>query len=102
MKRAYDIAIVTDETSWFVPYAKQLAEKLIAKGHNCIVRHLFDAQKRYDFCFLLSCSKLISEKELSCNRHNLVVHGSELPKGRGWSPLTWKILEGGGSHYYII
>lgn len=27
-------------------------------------------------------------------RHNLVVHESDLPQGRGWSPLTWQILEG--------
>ena len=26
--------------------------------------------------------------------HNLVVHESNLPKGKGWSPLTWQILEG--------
>jgi methionyl-tRNA formyltransferase len=24
----------------------------------------------------------------------LVVHESDLPKGRGWSPLTWQILDG--------
>ena len=28
------------------------------------------------------------------NSINLVVHESALPKGRGWSPLTWQILEG--------
>ena len=27
-------------------------------------------------------------------RHNLVVHESALPVGKGWSPLTWKLLEG--------
>lgn len=27
-------------------------------------------------------------------RHNLVVHESDLPRGKGWSPLTWQILEG--------
>ena len=27
-------------------------------------------------------------------RHNLVVHASDLPRGRGWSPMTWRILEG--------
>ncbi len=27
-------------------------------------------------------------------RHNLVVHESDLPQGKGWSPLTWQILEG--------
>ena len=26
--------------------------------------------------------------------HTLVVHESDLPQGKGWSPLTWQILEG--------
>ncbi len=34
-----------------------------------------------------------SEKR-SCYQYNLVVHESDLPQGRGWSPLTWQILEG--------
>ena len=31
---------------------------------------------------------------LTLNRRNLVVHESDLPSGRGFSPLTWQILEG--------
>lgn len=31
---------------------------------------------------------------LKLYKHNLVVHESALPKGKGWSPLTWQILEG--------
>ena len=27
-------------------------------------------------------------------QHCLVVHESDLPHGKGWSPLTWQILEG--------
>jgi methionyl-tRNA formyltransferase len=26
--------------------------------------------------------------------HNLVVHESDLPRGKGWPPMTWQILEG--------
>ena len=28
------------------------------------------------------------------HRHNLVVHESDLPRGQGWSPMTWHILDG--------
>ncbi len=28
------------------------------------------------------------------NKHNLVIHESDLPKGKGWSPVTWQVLEG--------
>lgn len=27
-------------------------------------------------------------------KHTLVVHGSDLPKGRGWAPMAWQLLEG--------
>ena len=36
----------------------------------------------------------MSANILSKYRHNLVVHESALPRGKGWSPLTWQILEG--------
>lgn len=47
-----------------------------------------------DFCFYLSFSKIVPAETLSKFKHNLVVHESDLPAGRGWSPLSWQILEG--------
>lgn len=47
-----------------------------------------------DILFLLSCSEIIDqklrEKYLKC----FVMHASDLPKGRGWSPHIWQILDG--------
>jgi methionyl-tRNA formyltransferase len=31
---------------------------------------------------------------LELNKYNLVVQESDLPKGKGWSPLTWQVIEG--------
>ena len=28
------------------------------------------------------------------NTNNIVVHPSQLPQGKGWSPLAWQVLEG--------
>ena len=40
-------------------------------------------------------SSIDSSKEiLKKFRNNLVVHASDLPNGKGWSPLTWQILDG--------
>ena len=47
-----------------------------------------------DVCFLLSCGRLLSADQLAMHRHNRVVHESDLPRGQGWSPMTWQILEG--------
>ena len=45
-----------------------------------------------DILVLLSCEKKLVDFEK--NKHNLVVHASDLPKGKGWSPLSWQVLQG--------
>ncbi len=39
-----------------------------------------------DVCLLLSCGYLTSATQLALHRHNLVVHESALPKGKGVEP----------------
>ena len=90
----YKIAIVTDKASWSKPYVEQLAIEFRKMGHSIVCRYSFDKKNSYDFVFLLSCQEIIKKDFLRLNRHNLVVHASALPKGKGWSPLTWQILEG--------
>lgn len=47
-----------------------------------------------DILFLISCHELILPTLRQRYRACLVVHASDLPRGRGWSPLVWQILEG--------
>lgn len=47
-----------------------------------------------DFLFLISCTEIISPQVSARFRFPLVIHESDLPLGRGWSPLAWQILEG--------
>ena len=90
----YRIAIVTDESSWSKPYVERLAANFHEMGHDVVCLYSFDTKNSYDFVFLLSCEELIKKDALRLNMHNLVVHASALPHGKGWSPLTWQILEG--------
>ena len=57
---------------------------------------IYDEKKAQDFdiVFLLGYTKIIKDKTLKSNKLLLVVHESELPKGRGFAPLQWQILEG--------
>ena len=48
-----------------------------------------------DILFLVSCSQLIREDDRKKYKATLVLHASDLPKGRGWSPYIWEILNGG-------
>lgn len=47
-----------------------------------------------DILFLISCSEIIGPDTRQKYKANLVVHASDLPKGRGWSPHIWQLLEG--------
>ncbi|MGR2736823.1 formyltransferase family protein [Billgrantia sp. Q4P2] len=47
-----------------------------------------------DILFLISCSQIIDAATRSRYQHTLVLHASDLPQGRGWSPHVWALLEG--------
>jgi methionyl-tRNA formyltransferase len=52
------------------------------------------ARPPLDLCFCLSFSQILPADFRARFHHCLVVHESDLPHGKGWSPLTWQILEG--------
>ncbi|TWX54033.1 UDP-glucuronic acid dehydrogenase [Colwellia hornerae] len=47
-----------------------------------------------DILFLVSCSEIIKVATKSLFSHVLVLHASDLPDGRGWSPHIWDVLAG--------
>lgn len=47
-----------------------------------------------DFLFLISCGELIPATVRSRFTHTLVLHASDLPEGRGWSPHIWQLIAG--------
>lgn len=88
------IQIIVDNESWILPYAKQLMNLLLADEHDVtLIRQQSDINLG-DILFILGCVKRIPANLLKLHTHNLVVHESNLPQGRGNSPLTWQILEG--------
>lgn len=84
--------LVDNPNSWIVPYTKDLLRQLRLLGHDCDLLNNHKDVKEGDILCLLACENIF--KNLSLNKHNLVVHESDLPKGKGWSPLTWQVLEG--------
>ena len=47
-----------------------------------------------DILFLISCSKIVSVTDRAAYRTSLVLHASDLPHGRGWSPHIWQLIDG--------
>ena len=47
-----------------------------------------------DILFLISCHEIVKKDIRDIYKSTLVIHASDLPIGRGWSPHIWQILEG--------
>ena len=50
--------------------------------------------KNFDITFILGFTKIINRNILKKNKLNFVIHESNLPKGRGFSPVQVQILDG--------
>ena len=90
----YSIAIISDRNSWLNNWLPELVVGFLAAGHSVLWAHQVDSLQTADFCFYLSFSRIVPKTIRGLFKHNLVVHESDLPHGKGWSPLTWQILEG--------
>lgn len=86
--------LLDNPKSWMMPYAKKLGAACKKRGHSVSIVHDASKVSQGDVAFFLSCEKIVPKKIRDRNTHNLVIHESALPKGKGWSPLTWQILEG--------
>lgn len=78
------------------PYLEAWASRL-HDHHKVDVARSPSELSKGDFLFLVSCSEIIYAHHRELYRHTLVLHASDLPKGRGWSPHVWSIVNGGES-----
>ncbi|MBP1993970.1 formyltransferase family protein [Paenibacillus eucommiae] len=90
----YRITIVTDKNNWINTYMPQWIEALEPSTREVDWVHDAAQMKHGDIAFYLGCEQIVTRQQLDLHTHNLVVHASDLPQGKGWSPLTWKILQG--------
>lgn len=83
-----------NKQSWIIPFMDEIADKLRQLDYKVIKIYDHKDITKGDLLFILSCENIIPNKYLKLNDHNLVVHESDLPEGKGWSPLTWQVVEG--------
>ena len=89
------ITILTSATCWFIPYAQQFKEALIAENYQTLLHTNYDdIPVNQDVVFMLNYFKIVSGKSLRNHKLNLVVHESSLPQGKGYEPLIWQVIEG--------
>lgn len=62
--------------------------------HNVQIVRRREDMSGGDILFLVSFHHIVGRELRDRYRKTLVIHASDLPKGRGWSPHIWRILEG--------
>ena len=93
-KKNLSITVATDKSSWLRPYLEEFVRDLGSMGHWAHLVFSADDISSGDIVFFVGFQEIVKEYILNLNKHNLVVHESALPQGKGWSPLSWQILEG--------
>lgn len=59
-----------------------------------LITRVKDISLSGDILFLISCSEIVRKATRDMYRYTLVLHASDLPEGRGWSPHIWDVLSG--------
>jgi methionyl-tRNA formyltransferase len=94
MKPLAITVLVDSPDSFMMPYVRELIRDLEALKHSVRLIHHHDEMRPGDLAFFLGYYRVVPERVLALHKHNLVVHESAPPQGKGWSPLAWQILEG--------
>lgn len=97
MSTARRVHVFVDNESWIIPYAKRLVAHCNGDGDDAHFYRDYDEAPEADIAFYLGCVKLTPDNVLRKNRLNLVPHASDLPKGRGFAPVWWQVLDGATS-----
>ena len=90
---SYKIGFLIDKTNnWIEKFLK----KENFKNNPKYKFKIFDNHlkiKNYDVLFILGYTKILDKKFLKKNKYNLIIHESNLPKGKGFAPVQWQILK---------
>jgi len=86
--------LCTDSNHPVVNNLREWVVEMSAKGHEASL--VFDKAELNGgtILFLVSCGQIIRDAEREKFSATLVLHASDLPQGRGWSPYIWSILGG--------
>ena len=81
-----------DKNSWFWDKNNNLIKEIEKKHTLNLIQNQKEIVKG-DIAVFISCNKLVENQYLALNKSNIVCHPSNLPKGRGFSPIAWEILD---------
>lgn len=86
--------LCTDPNHPIIDSLQTWMDDMSLKGHSITLVYDKSELCGGDVLFLVSCSQIVRDTERKKYKATLVLHASDLPKARGWSPHIWSILDG--------
>ncbi|MDA7512449.1 formyltransferase family protein [Verrucomicrobia bacterium] len=72
---------------------ERLSKYFIDRGYASTIYTNHQQMAAGDVLFILGYLRIVPKDCLEEHSQNFVIHGSDLPLGKGWSPVAWQILE---------
>ncbi|WP_216096903.1 formyltransferase family protein [Idiomarina sp. MD25a] len=95
MTQALQVSVLcSDPNHPIQPLLQDWKIKQQEDGHQVEIVERAKHLRGGDILLLISCAEKITADVRSGYQRSLVIHASDLPKGRGWSPHIWGLLEG--------
>ena len=92
MKKKIKISFLLDKNNdWIKKYLIQTFRKN-NKKYSFKIENNYKKIDKQNIVFILNYTKILPKSFLIKNDLNLVVHASNLPKGKGFAPIQWQIL----------
>ncbi len=89
------IGIVVDNPgSWFWQYVPTLEKSFSKYSNEVVVYRQIQEIDGGDILFILSCDRIFKKEALAKFKSNIVIHASDVPQGKGWSPASWQVEDG--------
>ncbi len=88
------ITICCGRDRWFNKFIHKYKVSIQKKIKKINIVREANKIRKSDINFIISFGEILTKKELSKSKFNVVFHCSNLPKGRGSSPVTWEVLSG--------
>ncbi|MDC9522791.1 formyltransferase family protein [Pseudoalteromonas sp. Angola-31] len=89
------VTLLCSDTKHPVFKALKLWEEVNQQHYDIeILTSVNDIKRNGTLLFLISCCEIVKKQHRNFFEHTLVLHASDLPKDRGWSPHVWAIVNG--------
>lgn len=88
------VHFLTRPSAPIMPNIERLVAICIEAGHQAETFFRYQDLVDGDLLFILAFDRILPEEFLDKHKQNIVIHASDLPEGKGFSPMSWQIAEG--------